>query len=36
MVTYMNDNDIITLGQVRRFLESTEVVDFAERDHDNR
>jgi transposase InsO family protein len=29
MVTHMNDNDITTLEQVRRFLEGTEVVDFA-------
>jgi transposase InsO family protein len=29
MVTHMNDNDIITLEQVRRFLEGTQVVEFA-------
>jgi transposase InsO family protein len=29
MVTHMNDNDITTLEQIRRFLEGTEVVEFA-------
>jgi transposase InsO family protein len=36
MVTHMNDNDITTLEQVRRFLEGTEVVDFAIEDKKER
>ncbi len=36
MVTHMNDNDITTLEQMRRFLDGTEVVDFAIEGKDER
>ncbi len=36
MVAHMNDNDITTLEQMRRFLKGTEVVNFAIEGKDER